>query len=212
MISLRRPDRSTTEAMLRAADARSGDASPFSYSEVGATRHSASLEALRARYAIDRRRFALGRGRPLFEAARTALFTWRHFEIPWLELEGRADPVREGQAVATLTRVLGVWFLNPCRVVYREDAEGSPVEVAFAYGTLEGHVASGEERFSLRFDPTSGDVVFEILAFSRPASVLTRIGRPYMRRIQRRFAGDAAAALGRACGGQGGPPREVSIG
>lgn len=212
LIALRRPDRAAIEAVLRAAEARPGAAARFSYAEVGATRRAESLGALSERFSIDRRRFALGRGRALFEAARAALFAWRQFEIPWLELEGREAPVREGLGVATLTRVFGIWLLNPCCVVYREDAPDDPFEVAFAYGTVEGHVASGEERFSLRHDPASEAVEFEILAFSRPAMALTRIGRPYMRRIQRRFAVDAASALGKACGGLCATIREISRG
>ncbi|MFO0688465.1 MAG: DUF1990 domain-containing protein [Myxococcota bacterium] len=211
MITLLRPDRAAIDAVLRAADARSGGAPPYSHPDVGATRRFEAVEALRGRYTIDRRRFALGRGPALFDAAKHALFAWRHFEIPWLELEGRDEPVREGQAVATLTRLFGLWFLNPCRVVYREDDPGAS-EAAFAYGTLAGHPACGEERFSVSCSPSSEEVELEILAFSRPAMALTRLGRPFMRRIQRRFAADAAAALARACAGLGATVRERSIG
>lgn len=216
MIRLRRPSKIEIAAALAAAADSEGvrDAKPdsarrdaFSHAEVGATADPSAVSALASRYAVDRRRFALGRGIDFYEAARSGLFAWRHFEIPWLSLHGGSTSVREGQVVATLTRVFGLWFLNPCRVVYREDgiasgdaARSSTRSATFAYGTLPGHVACGEERFALRHDPATDEVVFEIFAFSRPAIALTRIGRPFMRRIQRRFAVDSANALARACG------------
>jgi len=38
-------------------------------------------------------------------------------------------------------------------------------------------------------------VWYDILAFSRPNQVLTRLGYPLVRRIQKRFAKDSAAAM-----------------
>lgn len=193
MIRLNRPSDDEISVQLRLA------APQFSHAEVGATADPVAIEGLASRYAIDRRRFPLGTGHALFERARTALFDWRNFEIPWLEVHGADRPVHEGQIVATLTRVFGIWFLNPCRVVYRFDPLGETDEVAFAYGTLSGHVASGEERFTVGRDPATDEVFFEILAFSRPSILLTQMGRPWMRRVQRRFAVAAAQAIARAC-------------
>lgn len=189
---LRRPGAEAIGALLGASDR------PFSYPEVGATADLASLRALSG-YDVDLRPFALGTGRDLFERARSSLLAWRHFEIPWLELLGAEMPVSAGQVVATLTRLLGIWFLNPCRVVYVDCPPEPANEVAFAYGTLEGHVLRGEERFTLRFDPLTQEVSYEILAFSRPAVSLARFGYPWARRLQRRFAMASADALSRAC-------------
>lgn len=199
MIRLRRPTDGEIARLLEAP------ALAFSYPEVGATSSARSLEALPSSYVIDHRYFSLGTGRTLFERARTALLAWRHFEIPWLELHGGARAVHEGQVVATSTRVFGAWFVNPCRVVDCEDGDGGSDRAAFAYGTLSGHVEAGEERFSLHHDRESDTVRFEILAFSRPAVMLTRLGYPLARRVQRRFAGAAAEALARACGARHSP-------
>jgi len=177
------------EALAAAADRT------FSYAEVGATADAAAMKALAGRYVVDHHLFPLGEGRELFEATRTALLGWRHFEFAWLELVGGDADAHEGQIVATLTRSLGLWFLNPCRVVY---VEASPDAVAFAYGTLPGHVERGEERFSVRFDADTERVTYEIIAFSRPAVLLTMIGFPWVRRIQGRFAAFSAQALARA--------------
>ena len=193
MIRPRRPSAETVGALLGASDR------PFSYAEVGTTADLAAVRDLSG-YAVDLRPFELGRGRDLFERARSSLFRWRHFEIPWLELRGAEVPVHEGQVVATLTRVFGLWFLNPCRVVHADCLPDPSNEAAFAYGTLDGHVASGEERFTVRFDPSTEAVTYEILAFSRPAVTLTRLAYPWVRRLQRRFATSSAQALLRACG------------
>jgi len=174
---------------------------PLSYPEAGATAKLDSPEtrnALASRYDVDHRGFALGRGRALFERAQSALRAWRHFEIPWLEWHG-AGPAEAGQVVATVARVAGLWFLNPCRVVYADFPPGGD-RVAYAYGTLPGHPESGEERFLVSFDPVGEGVRFEIAAFSRPAIWLSTLGYPLARRIQRRFAASAAEALAAAAG------------
>jgi uncharacterized protein (UPF0548 family) len=199
VIRLRRPSREEIGARLGLSDR------PFSYAEVGASADLASVRALSG-YDLDLRPFSLGRGRDLYERARSSLLAWRHFEIPWLELLGGDEPASTGQVVATLTRVLGLWFLNPCRVVYTECPPDPSNEVAFAYGTLAGHVERGEERFTVRFNPLTEDVTYEILAFSYPAVPLTRLAYPWVRRLQRRFATSSAEALSRACRPTGGRP------
>lgn len=68
----------------------------------------------------------------------------------------------------------------PCRVVYTiSDTD----ERGFAYGTLPGHPESGEEAFVLR-RAADGGVEFTITAFSRPATLLARIGGPATRAVQ----------------------------
>jgi len=151
-----------------------------------------------ARYDVDRYEFDLGTGRERFERARAALVAWRHFEIPWVELHGASMPAHTGQAVATLVSVAGLWFLNPCRVVYTEFSDEASDQAAFAYGTLPGHVESGEERFEVSLDASTGEVKYRILAFSRPGILLTRLGYPATRLFQKRFARWSGDALRRA--------------
>ena len=67
-----------------------------------------------------------------------------------------------------------------------------------AYRTLPGHVESGEERFLAEWDRGDDGVWYDILAFSRPNHVLTRLGYPVVRRLQKRFGRDSAAAMLRA--------------
>ena len=192
MIRLRRPSQDEIDAQLSRSDL------PFNYREVGATADPTTFEEIAVNYDIDRHRIRLGTGRDLFERARSALLAWRHFEIPWLELQGTKTPASSDQVVATLTRASGLWFLNPCRVVYTEGTSGPSTEVAFAYGTLSGHVERGEERFSVQFNPSTEEVNYSLFAFSRPAVLVSKLGRPWVRRVQSRFARASLEALARA--------------
>jgi uncharacterized protein (UPF0548 family) len=75
--------------------------------------------------------------------------------------------------------------------------EQSPTpKFGFAYGTLPAHAERGEERFLIETDD-AGRVWYDILAFSRPRHILARLGYPYVRRVQKRFARDSAAAVQR---------------
>ena len=193
MVRLRRPSARTIEGILGSGSL------PFSYSELGATAQLDSRQvqgSLASRYDVDRHQFTLGRGRSLFERAQSSLMAWRQFDIPWLEFHG-ARRVEPDQVVATLVSMTGVWFLNPCRVVYSESSPDGN-SAAYAYGTLRGHAECGEERFRVSFDPVTEEVRYEIGAFSRPAIVLSKLGYPLARRLQRRFAASSAQALVRA--------------
>ena len=67
-----------------------------------------------------------------------------------------------------------------CRVVYRID---EPARAGFAYGTLPDYPESGEEAFLVARQP-SGDVRFEVIQFSRPATTAGRALTPFHRTAQ----------------------------
>jgi uncharacterized protein (UPF0548 family) len=186
MISLSRPTPAAIDAELRRAAGR-----PFSYPDIGATRGAPP-----AGYVVDHNRVQVGRGEAAFRAARECLLRWDMFRLGWVELCPSGKEVREGAVVGALARVWGAWWLNPCRVVYLEDG---PRRVRFAYGTLAGHAESGEERFTAEWldDDT---VWYDLYAFSRAGTWLTRLGYPLARRLQRKFARDSKAAFAAACG------------
>lgn len=165
----------------------------FTYPAVGAT---ASVPP--AGYVVDHTRIKLGEGETAFRSARAALERWDEFDLGWVEAGPRDTPIRAGAVVAVTARVLGLWWLNACRVVYVVD-DAEPVRrFGFAYGTLPGHAESGEERFLVEWDRADDSVWYDILAFSRPAHVLARLGYPLTRRVQKRFARGSAAAVLRA--------------
>jgi uncharacterized protein (UPF0548 family) len=165
---------------------------PFSYSAVGAT-----SETPPPGYVVDHTRIRLGEGESVFLSARAALRRWEQFRLGWVEAWTPDTPIRPGEVVAVMGRAAGLWWLNSCRVVYVVDESGPVSKFGFAYGTLPGHVESGEERFLIEWNQGDG-VWYDILAFSRPNHILTRLGYPVVRRIQKRFGRDSAAAMFRA--------------
>ena len=165
----------------------------FSYPAVGATATSPP-----AGYVRDRTRIILGSGESMFLAAKAALQRWEHFRLGWVEPWPPETPIQSGEVVAIMAWTAGLWTLNCCRIVYVVD-ESSPIrKFGFAYGTLPGHVESGEELFLIEWDQNINTVSYDILAFSRPNHFLTRLGYPLVRRTQKRFGRDSAAAMFRA--------------
>lgn len=151
-----------------------------------------------AGYVVDRTRIRLGEGEEVFRAAVDALRRWEQFNLGWVEAWPSTTPIREGEDVAVLGRAFGVWWLNACRIVYVVDQQGPVSKFGFAYGTLPGHVESGEERFLVEWDQKDDSVWYDIRAFSRPNHVLTQLGYPFVRRLQKRFGRDSAASMIRA--------------
>ena len=183
------PDYAQIDAFLRERESDS-----FSYEEVGATR-----DVPPASYNIDRNRLLIGHGGDDFEHAKNAVREWRMFEVPGLDLFYPDTPIEAGRNVALLAHHLGFYSLSSCRIVYTI-AEAD--RFGFAYGTLTEHVESGEERFTVEFHEETGEVWYDILAFSRPGNLLVSLGYPYSRYRQKRFAVASKAAMVRAveCG------------
>lgn len=163
---------------------------PFSYDAVGATNTHPP-----AGYRVNHTRCPLGQGEDVFAAACAALRSWRQFTLPWLRLYPPLAPIQAGQVVIIVARAVGLWWLNPCRIVYViDETNGAGRRFGFAYGTLPGHAGRGEERFLVEMEP-GGRVMFDVFAFSRPGHFAARLGCPLMRRYQRRFGHDSAAAM-----------------
>ncbi|MFO0905536.1 MAG: DUF1990 domain-containing protein [Pirellulales bacterium] len=165
----------------------------FSYAAVGATATSPP-----AGFVVDRTRIELGNGEAVFEAAKAALERWQQFHLGWVAAWSPSTPLEVGQVVAIMGRAAGFWWLNACRIVYTVNEAGPTTKFGFAYGTLPGHVESGEERFLIEWERATDRVAYDILAFSKPNHILTRLGYPLVRRSQKRFGRDSAAAMFRA--------------
>lgn len=191
LISWRKP---SSDSLRRFVAAKSG--LDYSYAAVGATAHEPP-----AGFDVDRTRIVLGAGESAFEAAKLALLRWEQFRLGWVEAWPPEAPLAAGEVVAVMGRAMGLWWLNPCRIISVIDESGPITRFGFAYGTLPGHVEKGEERFLIAWDRETEEVSYEILAFSRPNHVLTRLGYPLVRRSQKRFGRDSAAAMFRAVRG-----------
>lgn len=192
MWTLRRPGNVLVERFLA-----SQREAPFSYASVGATRGTPP-----SGYTIDRNEAILGHGQVTYERAVSALESWRHFDIRWIDLVGGQNRPSPGLTVAILARWGGTWFLNACRVVYLVNETAPSRRSGFAYGTLPDHAESGEELFTVDWQPDDS-VWYRIMAFSRPNQVLSRLGYPLVRRLQKRFARESIAAMKRAIGSPG---------
>ena len=194
---------------------------PFSYPSVGGTRPppprsgvgevtpEPSAEAgdgAPEGYAADHHRVKVGEGARTFARAVDAVRRWEMFNIGWVTLCWPTTPIEAGRTVAILVPLAAVWSLNACRIVYvideRDERAGAAPRFGFAYGTLDDHMESGEERFSVEWHRDDDSVWYDLFAFSRPKHPLAWAGYPLTRMLQRRFAGDSKAALARALGGE----------
>jgi uncharacterized protein (UPF0548 family) len=190
MLLFHRPSRDEVHAFI-AVQAETS----FSYAEVGASRGDPP-----AGYTLDHNRVELGRGPAVFDKALAALRRWQMFAVDGVDLCWPTAPIEEGTTVAIVAGGRGVWSLNACRIVYVVDERGPLTRVGFAYGTLAEHAVRGEERFLIEWSRDSHAVHYDLLAFSRPGSLLVDVARPLLRRIQRRFARHSLEAMRRAVG------------
>lgn len=183
MFLIRRPSSRDVETFV--ADCRER---PLSYD--GAD----SAGRLPAGFLVDDETFSIGSGRETFVRAVRALQAWRHFDLGWVTLFPADAPVAPGVVVAVCIQHMQFWSLNGARVVSMSGSERDNV-FRFTYRTLTNHAECGEESFTVAWDPATDVVSYAIHAISRPYSLLTRLGFPYVRLLQARFRRDSADAL-----------------
>lgn len=159
---------------------------PFSYDEVGATQGD-----LPPGYSHDHHRIKLGEGRQIFQGAVAALRSWKQFDLGWVRVVPKGQPLQTGVTVAVRAHTLSLWSLNAARIVYVVNEAKETMRFGFAYGTLPDHVERGEERFLIEWMHEDDSVWYDLLAFSRPRHPLARLGYPITRAFQRRFARDS---------------------
>jgi uncharacterized protein (UPF0548 family) len=149
----------------------------LTYDEVGQTRSP----NLPAGYRHDRLSLLVGRHELAWERACDAIRTWRAHTNAGITITPVDAPIAKGVTVMASRRFGPATLLAPCRIVYRTD---EPSRFGFAYGTLVGHPEQGEEAFHVvRHD--DGAVTAEIIAFSRPYDLSTRLAGPVAREIQK---------------------------
>ncbi len=193
MFCISKPGRVEVERFI-AASATGG----FSYPYVGATRdrdpQAQHRDELRS-YTIDHNRIVIGAGEGDWGRAKEAIRGWKMFDFSWVELCWPDTPIEVGQSVAILVSHLGFYSLNAAQIVYTLDEHD---RFGFAYGTLADHGESGEERFSVELDLETGEVWYDLYAFSHPNHFLAWLGYPFTRHLQKQFAADSKAAILRA--------------
>ncbi len=162
----------------------------FSYPEIGASVASAPHG-----YTVDHNRIKLGQGEKAFNRAKAAIHAWEMFSFPWIKLCYADTRIEAGSTVGILIRHFGFYSLNAARIVYVLDETTNISRFGFAYGTLTDHGEIGEERFSVEMDRSTGEVWYDLFAFSRPGSILAKVGYPLSRALQRAFAVDSQQAM-----------------
>ena len=161
----------------------------LSYDDVGMTTRPST--AMASPFRFDRWTIDLGGDAETFEPACEALRTWQAHRGAGARVFPDA-PLAIDETVVVALGFPGFTAIAPCRIVWViDDADN----FGFGYGTLCGHPERGEESFVVR--RRSGRVTFEIVAASRPAGLLPRIGAPVTRLIQKRMANRYLHALKR---------------
>ena len=160
---------------------------PYSYPAVEHTRSDTPLPG----YDNDFNTQELGSGEAVWEAAKEAIRQWQMFPGGWAYVTPHPLPIREGEVVAMAACVMGIWWLNSCRIVYVLDNE---TQFGFAYGTLPGHVECGEELFMVEKTADAG-VRYVLKAFSKPKHWMARLGYPLARVYQKKFVRESKGAM-----------------
>ena len=102
MLSFRKPTNETVRRFLSHQDTLH-----FTYSAIGAVSSTPPPG-----FAVDHTRIKLGEGEQVFEAAKTAIQCWEHFQLGWVETSSRDIPIEKGQVVGVMAQALGLWCLN----------------------------------------------------------------------------------------------------
>ncbi len=168
----------------------------FSYPEVGA-----SAGGRPDGYNVDHNRVLLGSGEEVWDRAVKAVRSWQMFNLSWVRLHWPTAPIEIGTNVAVVVHHFGFYSLNACRIVYLVNENGPVKRYGFAYGTLVEHAERGEERFTVEWNREKNEVWYDILAFSRPKKLAAKLGYPFSRFLQAKFATDSKAAMVKAVGG-----------
>lgn len=139
----------------------------------------------------DHQSILIGQGEAVWNKAKKALLNWQQFPPAWTRVYKDNTLIQEGNTVAVLFLLFGTWWINATRIVYTFDEND---RFGFAYGTLHGHVESGEECFWIDRD-TAGNIYYHIKAFSKPAFWGAKIGYPVARMYQRKFVRESLARM-----------------
>lgn len=160
--------------LLDAATTTRLQGASLTYAEAGAT-----AGPLPPGYAHLSRGSRIGTGDEAFERAAAAVLSWEVQRRAGIRVEA-SSAVAELDTVGVLRIGWGPLSIRaPFRVVRVID---EPDRRGFAYGTLPGHPERGEEAFVV--ERVGEEISLVISAFSRPATVLARLGGPVTSKVQ----------------------------
>lgn len=115
-----------------------------------------------------------------FHRAAAQLLSWQVQSRAGLQVAASSIPLSRGTVVEMRLGLGPFAFTIPCRVTtsWHDDNHAG-----FIYATLPGHPECGEEKFELT--RTNEGIVFTACARSVPGHLLTRMGAPLARLVQR---------------------------
>ncbi|MEJ9080957.1 DUF1990 domain-containing protein [Gordonia malaquae] len=159
----------------------------LTYRDVGASLRGEAPPGFHALH----RETLIGRGADTFATARRSLLSWQVQRRSGVRVQTASDVVAEGVEAVVGIGVGPFRISGPVRVVAVID---EPTRAGFAYGTLPGHPETGEESFIVEVDD-DGVVRFVLTGFSRPSTLLTKLGAPVASLVQRAITDRYARAL-----------------
>lgn len=188
MFSLFKPNDQKIRDYLAACESRD-----LNYSERGQTAGDAPKG-----YKIDIHEQALGQGLDCFMRACEAVRLFKMNDFGWIKVCWPTGSLKEDQIFATVARIMGIWTVNPCRIVYLINEDSPELKrYGFAFGTIESHAEQGEERFQVEWRKSDNQVTYHIYAFSRAHHILARLGYPVSLAVQKRFFRDSKESMRR---------------
>ena len=136
-------------------------------------------------------------GEKVFQAAKAALQRWEHFRLGWVEALPPQTPIRAGQVVAVAARGPSAsGGSTPARILLRRrEMRRTGFWLRLRHLALATPRRGRSGSWSSR---KGGSVWYDLLAFSQPRHFPARLGYPYTRILQKRFARDSSAAMRRA--------------
>lgn len=124
----------------------------------------------------------VGRGEEAYRRVGHALMNWEVFTRAGHFVQCETDAVVRGATVVTAMPTGPISITAPCRIV---DVVAEGTKIGFAYGTLPGHPARGEESFILEHR-SDDSVVLTIRSISQLAGFWSKLGGPISHSAQSR--------------------------
>ncbi len=165
----------------------------FTYSAVGCHVRQSSPPG----YAIRSLAHQLGEGESAYEAAKRGAKELGSVRLGWLEAGPEGTPIQTNAMVAILARTFGIWWLNACRIVLVIEEVGNGESIRLRLMNFTGPRRNRRGAISSwNGIKRTTESWFDILAFSRPHHILTRLAYPIVRMTQKRFGRNPAADCG----------------
>src|SRR5690625_2019170 len=155
-------------------DLRALTTAPFTYPQVGATADDTLPKGYHHIDAAHR----IGTGRRRFGQAGEAVLRYGMQRGAGLKVSASSPIAAPGAVVVVHLGPIAA----PSRIIYVVEEQNRR---GFGYGTLSGHPESGEELFSVQYDPDRDVVHAVVRAFSRPATWWSKAGHPITSLAQR---------------------------